>query len=37
LRPKKKLDPLARGLGDLDAIKAAALAVANQSKAEADK
>ena len=33
LRPKKKLDPLARGLGDLDAIKAAAAAVANQSKA----
>jgi 2,3-bisphosphoglycerate-dependent phosphoglycerate mutase len=33
LRPKKKLSPLERGLGDLDAIKAAAAAVANQSKA----
>jgi 2,3-bisphosphoglycerate-dependent phosphoglycerate mutase len=33
LRPKQKLDPLDRGLGDLAAIKAAAAAVANQSKA----
>jgi len=32
LRPKKKLHPLARALGDLDAVKAAAEAVANQSK-----
>jgi 2,3-bisphosphoglycerate-dependent phosphoglycerate mutase len=32
LRTKKKIDPLNRALGDLDAIKAAAAAVANQSK-----
>ena len=33
LRPKKKLHPLERGLGDLEALKAAAAAVAAQSKA----
>ena len=33
LRPETKLDPLARALGDVEAIKAAAIAVANQSKA----
>ena len=33
LRPKKKVAPLDRALGDPDAIKAAAAAVANQSKA----
>ena len=33
LRPKKKLAPLDRALGDPEAIKAAAAAVANQSKA----